>query len=205
MSERLKNLKYRLILNITVAAWATVMFLFFPSCGGKKQEMEAAVTEKDTLPDMSSLGVTSLISDSGMIRYKIITEEWLVYANIEPSYWAFEKGIYLEKFDTLFNIDASIKADTAYYYEPSKTWELRGNVEIQNQRGDKFNTSQMFWDQKEEKIYSERYIRIEQADKQVLRGVGFESDQDMSSYQINRAEGEVFIEDKAPADTTATN
>ena len=205
MSERRKNLKYRILLNITVAVWATVMFLFFPSCGGKKQDMEAAVTEKDTLPDMSSLGVTSLVSDSGMIRYKIITEEWLVYANVEPSYWSFEKGIYLEKFDTLFNIDASIKADTAYYYEPSKTWELRGSVEIQNQKGDKFTTSQMFWNQADEKIYSDKYIRIEQMDK-ILTGVGFTSNQDMTSYEINHPEGIFYVEEEsAAADSTTTN
>lgn len=166
--------------------------------------MEAAVSDKDTLPDMSTLGVTSLVSDSGMIRYKIITEEWLVFANREPSYWAFEKGIYLEKFDTLFNIDASIKADTAYYYEPSKTWELKGNVEIQNQQGDKFNTSQMFWNQAEEKIYSDKYIRIEQVDK-VLTGTGFESNQDMTSYQINHPEGIFYVEESATVDSTANN
>ena len=204
MSERPINLKYRILLNITVAAWAAVMFLFFPSCGGKKQDMEAAVKESDSLPDMSTLGVTSLVSDSGLIRYKIITEEWLVYANRNPSFWAFEKGIYLEKFDTLFNIDASIKADTAYYYEPKKTWELRGNVEIQNQRGDKFTTSQMFWNQGKEEIYSDKYIRIEQVDK-ILTGVGFTSNQDMTSYQINNPEGVFYVEEEAQTDTTATN
>ena len=92
MSERQIKLKYRTLLNITVAFWATVMFLFLPSCGGKKLDMEAAVSESDSLPDMSTLGVESLVSDSGYIRYKIITEEWLVYANRKPSFWAFEKG-----------------------------------------------------------------------------------------------------------------
>lgn len=80
--------------------------------------MADAVNENDSLPDMRTTGVTSFVSDSGMIRYKIITEEWLVYAKRNPSFWAFEKGLYLEKFDTLFRVDASIKADTAYYYEP---------------------------------------------------------------------------------------
>ena len=204
MSERQINLKYRTLLNITVVIWATVMFLFFPSCGGKKQDMEAAVNESDSLPDMSTLGVTSLVSDSGLIRYKIITEEWLVYANRKPSFWAFEKGIYLEKFDTLFNIDASIKADTAYYYEPNKTWELRGNVQIQNQQGDKFNTEQMFWNQKDEKIYSDKFIRIEQLDK-ILTGIGFTSNQNMTEYQINKPQGVFSIENTAPADSTAKN
>ena len=204
MTEIFKNLKYRIVLNITVAVWATVMFLFFPSCGGKKQSMEAAVNESDSLPDMSSLGVTSLISDSGLIRYKIITEEWLVFSNREPSFWAFEKGIYLEKFDTLFNIDASIKADTAYYYEPSKTWELKGNVKIQNQQGDKFTTSQMFWSQDQERIYSDKFIRIEQLDK-VLTGVGFESNQNMTSYQINNPEGIFYVEESTATNSTTTN
>lgn len=80
--------------------------------------MASAVKESDSLPDMRTIGVTTLISDSGMIRYKIITAEWLIYSHRNPPFWAFEKGIYLEKFDSIFHVDASIKADTAYYYEP---------------------------------------------------------------------------------------
>lgn len=109
---------------------------FLPSCGKKEQATAAAVKESDSLPDMRTLGVTTLVSDSGMIRYKIITDEWLVYSHRNPPFWAFEKGVYLEKFDTLFHVDASIKADTAYYYEQKKLWELRSNVHIQSQRGD---------------------------------------------------------------------
>ena len=77
----------------------------------------------------------------------------------------FEKGVYLEKFDSLFHIDASIKADTAYYYEKKKLWELRSNVHIRSQRGDKFDTDLLFWDEKQERVYSDKFIRIEQEDK----------------------------------------
>ena len=80
------------------------MFLFFPSCGKKEQQLASAVKESDSLPDMRTIGVTTLISDSGMIRYKIITAEWLIYSHRNPPFWAFEKGIYLEKFD---NLDAT--------------------------------------------------------------------------------------------------
>ena len=100
---------------------------------------------------MKTLGVTTLISDSGITRYKIITEEWEIYDKKNPPYWAFEKGVYLEKFDSLFHIDASIKADTAYYYEKKKLWELRSNVHIRSQRGDKFDTDLLFWDEKQER------------------------------------------------------
>lgn len=136
-----------------------------------------------------------------MIRYKIITAEWLIFSEVDTPFWAFEKGIYLEKFDTLFHIDASIKADTAYYYEPKKLWELRSNVHIRSQRGDKFDTQLMYWDQGKERIYSDQFIRIEQPDK-VLTGYGFESNQQMTEYQIFNNTGIFTVEDTTPADTT---
>lgn len=183
------------MINITAAFCAAVMFVLLPSCSNKGKNLAEAISERDTLPTMNSLGVTTLISDSGITRYKVITEEWTIFDKKNPPYWAFEKGVYLEKFDSLFHIDASIKADTAYYYEKKKLWELRSNVQIQSQRGDKFETELLFWDERKEKVFSEKFIKIEQADK-VITGYGFESDQSLSEYQIKNTTGIFTIEDK---------
>ena len=187
-------------MNKTAAFYAAVMFVLFPSCSNKGKNLADAVSENDTLPTMSSLGVTTLISDSGITRYKIVTKEWIVFDKKSPSYWSFEKGVYLEKFDTLFHIDASIKADTAYYYDKKKLWELRSNVQIQSQRGDKFETELLFWDENKEKVYSDKYIRISQEDK-VITGYGFESDQNLTEYQIKNTTGIFTVEDKAASPT----
>ena len=196
-----KSKTYIRIINITAAFCAAVMFVLFPSCSSKGKNLADAISENDTLPTMSSLGVTTLISDSGITRYKIVTEEWIICDKKNPPYWAFEKGVYLEKFDTLFHIDASIKADTAYYYEKKKIWELRSNVQIQSQRGDKFETELLFWNEKDEKVYSDKFIRISQDDK-VITGYGFESDQNLTEYQIKNTTGIFTVEDKNPAPTT---
>ena len=100
------------------------MLLLFSSCSGKKKELGAAITERDSLPVMDTRGVESLVSDSGVISYRLSAEEWLVYDKKTPSYWSFEKGVYVEKFDSLFQVEASIKADTAYYYDKQKLWKL---------------------------------------------------------------------------------
>ncbi|MDD6891090.1 MAG: LPS export ABC transporter periplasmic protein LptC [Bacteroidales bacterium] len=202
MSIRHNEKNTRLSSYITVAVLATVMLLFLPACDGKKKKLADAVTEQDSIPDMRTTGVSTFISDSGLIRYKIITSEWLVYSRVDSPYWAFKKGIYLEKFDTLFRVDASIQADTAYYYDRKKLWELRSNVHIRSQRGDKFDTQLLYWDQGKERIYSDRYIRIEQADK-ILTGYGFESNQQMTEYQIFNNTGIFTIEDTTPADSAA--
>ena len=133
--------------------------------------------------------------------YDTQEEEWEIYDKKNPPYWAFEKGVYLEKFDSLFHIDASIKADTAYYYEKKKLWELRSNVHIRSQRGDKFDTDLLFWDEKQERVYSDKFIRIEQEDK-IITGYGFESNQQMTEYQIYNNTGIFTVEDTAPADST---
>ena len=201
MSSNQNNQTYLKTINITAAFFAAVMFVLFPACSGKDKKQTEAIPENDTLPSMKSLGVTTLISDSGITRYKIVTEEWLIYDKKNPPYWAFEKGVYLEKFDTLFRIDASIKADTAYYHEKKKLWELKGHVQILSQRGDKFQTDLLFWDEKKEKVYSNKFIQIEQEDK-VIKGYGFESNQDLTEYEIKNTTGIFTIEDTNPTVTT---
>ena len=201
MSSNQNKQTYLRTLNITAAFLAAVMFVLFPACSGKDKKLTESISENDTLPSMKSLGVTTLISDSGITRYKIVAEEWLIYDKKNPPYWAFEKGVYLEKFDTLFRIDASIKADTAYYHEKKKLWELKGHVQILSQRGDKFQTDLLFWDEKKEKVYSDKFIQIEQEDK-VIKGYGFESNQDLTEYEIKNTTGVFTVEDTAPTATT---
>ena len=201
MSTKKKIQTYLKTQNITAAFFAAVMFVIFPACSGNNKNLAEAIAENDTVPSMKSLGVTTLISDSGITRYKIVAEEWIIHDKKKIPYWAFEKGVYLEKFDTLFHIDASIKADTAYYYEKKKLWELKGNVQILSQRGDKFQTELLFWDEKKEKVYSDKYIQIEQEDK-IIRGYGFESNQDLTEYEIKNSTGIFTVEDTQPDPTT---
>ena len=92
MSYRVTHSKHIMILNITVAIWATVMFVLFPACSGGEKNLAEAITERDSLPSMKTLGVTTLISDSGITRYKIITEEWI--RGRAPPYFVLEAFSY---------------------------------------------------------------------------------------------------------------
>lgn len=181
-------------MSITIVFGAIVMLLLFSSCGGKKKAMADAITERDSLPVMDTRGITTLISDSGVTRYRVNTEEWLIYDRKQPSYWAFEKGIYLEQFDSLLNVDASIQADTAYYFDKEKLWKLIGHVDIKNLKGERFNTELLYWNQATQKVYSDKFIRIEQPDK-IITGHGFDSNQQMTVYVIHNMEGILYVDE----------
>ena len=191
--------------SITIAWGVMVMLLLFSACSGRKKELGAAITERDSLPVLDTRGITTLVSDSGITRYRILTEEWLVFDRKSPPYWAFEKGIYLEKFDTLFQVEASIKADTAYLYNKEELWKLIGHVDIKNLKGERFNTELLYWDQRREKVYSDRFIRIEQPDR-IITGRGFESNQQMTVYTIHKPEGIFYLDEEATrADSVRTD
>ncbi|MBC8591827.1 LPS export ABC transporter periplasmic protein LptC [Oscillospiraceae bacterium N12] len=192
-------------MSITIFLGIIVMLLLFSSCGGKKKDMGEAITERDSLPMMETDGVVTYISDSGVTRYKVDTEEWLVFDRKKPSYWAFEKGVYLEQFDSLMNVDASIKADTAYYFDKQKLWKLIGHVDIKNRKGERFNTELLYWNQATEKVYSDRFIRIEQPDR-IITGHGFDSNQQMTIYEIKNIEGIFYVdEDEQKASTDSVS
>lgn len=184
-------------MSITIAFGAIVMLLLFSSCNDKKKALGAAITERDSLPVLNTLGVTSLISDSGVTRYRIKTEEWLVYDRKRPSYWAFEKGVYLEQFDSLLHVEASIKADTAYYYDREKLWKLMGDVDIRNRKGERFNTELLYWNQNDRKVYSDKFIRIQQPDR-IITGYGFDSNEQMTVYVIHNIGAVINVDDSAP-------
>ena len=196
MSSEKKQESHFIFLNITVAIWATVMFVLFPACSGGEKNLAEAITERDSLPSMKTLGVTTLISDSGVTRYRVNTEEWMMYDRKKPSYWAFEKGVYMEQFDSIFNVEASIKADTAYYYDKERLWKLIGNVDIQNRKGERFNTELLYWNEATQKVYSDKFIRIQQPDR-IITGHGYDSNQPMPIYTIRNIEGIFYVDEEA--------
>ena len=193
-------------LSITIAFGVVVMLLLFSACSGRHKDLGNAITERDSLPVMDTKGVMTLISDSGVTRYRINTEEWLVFDKKNPSYWAFEKGIYLENFDSVFNVEASIKSDTAYYYDKQKLWKLISNVHIQNLKGEKFDTNLLYWDQNKHRVYSDERVRIEQPD-QIIYAIGFESDEQLNKYRFFKTEGIFYVDDDStvPTDSLQTD
>jgi LPS export ABC transporter protein LptC len=184
------------------------MLLFFSACSGSGKQMGGAVTNRDSLPALETHDVTTLISDSGVIRYRITTPLWLVYDKLNPSRWSFEKGVYVENFDENNDVAAEIKADTAYYYDKKKLWELRGHVDIHNLQGERFNTELLFWDQDTQKVYSDKFIRIEQIDR-IITGHGFDSNQQFTIYTIHKPEGIFYVDEEkmavTPADSLQTD
>ena len=182
------------------------MLLFVVSCQTKTEDLVDIIFNPDSVPTMTTDSVITLISDSGVTRYKLITKKWQVFDGAKEPYWFFPEGIYLERFDSLFNVEAVVFADTAWNYVNKQLWRLKGNVNAQNMKGEKFFSDELFWDQHQQRIYSDKYIEIQKGETE-LKGYGFESNQEMTEYRIFKPhDGRIPLkEDSVSLDTLQNN
>ena len=181
-----------------------VGFFLLASCEGQKEHTAPAVHDRDSASMMISYGVNTLISDSGVIKYRIVTERWEVNTVRNPSRWIFEKGLFFEQFDEKFHVQSYIQCDTAYYYDQKKLWELRSRVSILTKDGLRFTSQQLFWDQASHELYSNVPSRLVTPDR-TLEGTYFRSDERMTRYFVSNSRGSFEKTDIADKGDTITS
>lgn len=197
----------RLLPAAVLTAAAALSSVVTTSCKDDAGIDTAKVDTSVAIPTMLTRDVETLISDSGVTRYRIVTPIWYVYDEVDEPYWRFPEGLNLEKYDNFFRTEATVRADSAIYHKRKQTWQLDGHVSISNVMNEKFLTQQLFWDQRTHKLYSDSFIHIERTDR-VLEGYGFESNEQLTRYSIKKVSGIFPASEFKPkgqaADTTAS-
>lgn len=183
-----RSLCHRLRLCPALLLAAAAAGPLLSSCGDEKTEMIHLDTDGERVPTMLTRDVTTLISDSGVTKYRITTDIWLVFEEAAEPHWSFPEGLFMEKFDTAFEVNATIAADSAIYWSNKGLWRLDGNVNVLNLEGEKFLTQQLFWDQRAHKIYSDSFIHVEKQGR-IIEGYGFNSNERMTSYTVLKPSG----------------
>lgn len=166
----------------------TAFFVLLESCSEEHEHTAPAIHDRDSVATMTTYGVNTLISDSGIIKYRIVAEEWEVNEKKRPSRWTFNKGILLTQFDLKKHVTGYIQCDTATYFDQERKWELRGRVRILTAQGLNFQSSELYWDEQNHEIWSYKYSHLRTPDKE-LEGNWFKSDEQMTHYEIRQTKG----------------
>lgn len=166
--------------------------------------METVALSAKVVPLVHTENMSALVSDSGITRYRLEAKICDVFVDSVPEpYSYFPEGIYVERFDTVFNVEGSITADTAYYYHKRDLWHAIGNVKVINLTNEKFETSELFLNRKEGTVYTDKFIRAERQG-QFHVGYGFRSNLTMSDWNILNHSGEIDIPEER-TDSTQTD
>ena len=188
--------------NMAIFLRMIAIFLFFSSTACReKKELVDIVFDNELSYTMRDTDAQTFISDSGITRIRMEAKEWLVFDEATEPYWYFPEKFHAERFDTLFQVEASFDADTAYYYTKKKMWKFVDNVRAVNLEGELFETSLLYWDENEEKIYSDQLIRITKGEFINIGTGGFESNHTLTKYRLFSAKAEIPVQENMPEDT----
>ncbi len=185
---------------------SVLALMLFMACSEAQEHTAPAVNPEDSVSMMTTYGVNTLISDSGVIKYRIVTERWDVNTVRQPSRWEFMKGVFFEQFDERFHVVGYVQADTAWYYDQKRLWKLRGRVSIRNTNGLIYTSEELYWDGLSHEFYSTVYSRLVTPER-TIEGTYFRSDEQMTHYTVTNSKGSFVpndLDDDEPADSTST-
>lgn len=184
---------------MVLLALITYYLSLVSSCAEAQEHTAGAINPEDSVSMMTSYGVNTLISDSGVIKYRIVTERWDVNTVRQPSRWEFMKGVFFEQFDEQFHVQAYIQADTAWYFDKKRLWKLRGRVNIRNVKGLIYTSEELFWDGIKHEFYSTVFSRVVTPER-TMEGTYFRSDENMEHYMVTNSKGSFMAADMDGSD-----
>ena len=160
-----------------MATATAVAFVVF-SCKGKLGEaaaLDLSETPVQTVTDMFIVQTEN--SDLQMRAEAPLMEK---YERDTLSYELFPKGFFVFGYTDEGLLETRITSDNARhlkYKDGRESWEAFGNVVVQNLiKQETMETDTLYWDQKEEKIYTHCYVKM-YSPQGFMQGYGMESDQ----------------------------
>lgn len=170
----------------------------FTSCKPNSSEEIQAIADTREMPSLVVTNLETVITDSGTVKYKLITPKLIQYDKKEEPSIEFPDGLHFLSFTAEKAVSAQIKCNNAHYLTQKELWELNNNVEAINEKGDILNTEQLFWDAAKHRIYTDKFVKITTL-TQIITGYGLEATEDLSWYEIKTISGEIEIDNPTPS------
>lgn len=166
--------------------------LFVSGCENDEKVIEAW-SEKKEMVEVATQ-VVSYFSQQGNLRARLKAPEMKRYQSDTVAV-EFAKSLHVDFFDSSKRVESWVDARYGKYYESLNKVFLRDSVKVVTTKGDKLETSELWWDQNTKTFYTDKVVRITQNGKNITGGKGLEASQDLSWYLIKQPTGTVLVGD----------
>lgn len=160
-----------------IATACAVAFVVY-SCKGKLAEAESLVLEETPVQTVDSMFIVH--TENGEIQLRMEADLMQRFETDTLSYEVFPKGFAVYGYTDGELLETEIVSDQARhlkYKDGREKWEAFGNVVVKNLINQEvMETDTLYWDQKNEKIHTDCYVRLYSPDG-FMQGYGMESDQ----------------------------
>ena len=169
----------------------TLIACIFSSCVNDQDDIQ----KLNVIPDHTTQTIEEveiIRSDSAIVNVRITGPIYKIVQDEKAPYIEFPNGVHVEFFDKAQNVYSDLKADYAIKYEKKEETIFKQNVVFKNADNETLMTEELVWDQKNQRIYSNDFVKIETLDNS-LTGEGFEADENFTNYRIKKLIGRIKI------------
>lgn len=158
--------------------------------GCQRQTPNSLPNPAPSEPDEVLLNSTITLTNRGALTSQIMADKILRYAGLEPMFLYRINAVF---YDSLEQEQAQVKADSGSAVEKTRYVELRGNVKVLYTNGTEIESDSLKWDQANDRVATEGYVKITKKDGSILTGRGLETDPRFTSYRLKNPAGAVSV------------
>lgn len=151
-------------MGINIIAHAVMLI----SCENSMEKVKQFI-EYDTISGLTAYEVEIVRSDSGRMTAKLIAPVMHSVSENDSSMLEFPKGFVVYIFDGDTTPTAKISGDYGVNYEHRELMMARHNVVVENtETQELLETESLYWDQKNQRLYTGSMVKISSPDKIVF-------------------------------------
>lgn len=128
-------------------------------------------------------------TDSGRITSVLVSPKMLDFATVEFPFTEFPKGVDVTLYDKRGK-RTFVRANYAVTYKRTDIIDLQGQVTITNESGQRMETEQLYYDQKNQWFYTEKKFKFTDP-KGVSYGQGIDFSKDFNIVNSQKMTGEI--------------
>ena len=179
--------------------------VLFSSCRkADKSEIEKFREQTEDLSVERADNVNIRYTDSARLKAIIHTPELVRFPNKAEPYTEMPKGLDAQFYNPNGEEDSRLSANYGISWETKKLIKLTDSVRVTNQKGERLESEELFWNQEKKTIYTNKFVRIYR-EYDTIRGAGFESNETFTKYRILKPTGKVKMRENENEDEAEEN
>lgn len=177
-------------IHFIIQAALLIGCLFFLGCENDEESINAWSGKKEMVERATD--VVSLFSQEGNMRARLKAPLMLRY-QADTVVVVFPNTLHVEFFDSATRVESWLDASYGKYFENLNKVVLRDSVRVVTIAGDTLITSELWWDQSQQKFYTDSVVRITGKDKRIRGGKGLLASQDLNEITIKFPTGTLIM------------
>ena len=173
---------------IAIIIGTSLIVMLFSSCESNLKEVQK-INFSEFTPSGEAEDLNLKYTDSGAIKSILVSPKMLDYATVTYPFTEFPNGIHVTFFESKGK-KTFVTSNYAVSYKTTSVIDLEGKVVISNEFGQKLETEQLYFDQKNNWFYTNNTFKFTDP-KGVSYGEGIDFSKDFKIVNSQKISGEI--------------